>query len=260
MVELLLIVVGVVIFVWLAGVIASSDLTVPAIGVRQKKNVLAVFAHADDETVNCGGTINHFSRSGAVVTLIVLTSGERGNPEGRPDPALKEIRRREVEKAATILGVSRLIQQDFGDGQLSQRKDEITTYLAQAIRDIAPDAILTHDPSGLYGHPDHMACANVLIELKRTRFTNVDLWCATLPTGLIRLLKLAGIVQMETDVDRQMPSPTLRILIGRGLGPKIRAWYVYRSQRRSLAKAVGRLVPRWFAVSMQQFEYLAEVR
>lgn len=248
-----------VILVWLGGVIASTDLTVPAIGRRQKKSVLAVFAHADDETVNCGGTINYLSRRGAAVTLIVLTSGERGNPEGRPDPTLKQTRRREVEQAAKILGVSRLIQQDFGDGQLCQRKDEIRTYLTQVIRDIAPDAILTHDLSGMYGHQDHMACAEVLFELKRTRFTNVDLWCATLPKRLIRLLKVARIMLMDTGVDRQMPPPTLRIPIGRGLGPKIRAWYVYRSQRRLLTKGLGRLVPPWFAVSMQQFEYLAEM-
>lgn len=260
MVELLLIVAGVLVFVWVGGVIATTDLTVPAIGKLRKKRVLAVFAHADDETVNCGGTINRFSRSGAAVTLIVLTSGERGNPEGRPDDALKEIRRREVERAARILGVSRLIQQDFGDGQLSRRKQEIRTYLAEAIKDIAPDAILTHDLAGMYGHPDHVACAQVLIELKRTRFANVDLWCAALPKRLIRLVKLGRIMPTEREVDLQRPSPTLRIWVGRGLGPKIRAWYVYRSQRRLLAKGVGRLVPTWFAVSMQQFEYLAEVR
>ena len=256
----MLIIVGVVILVLLSGVIAGTDLTVPAIGKPQKKSVLAVFAHPDDETVTCGGTINYLSRIGAAVTLIVLTSGETGNPEGRPDPALKEIRTREVVRAARILGVSRLIQRDFGDGQLCHRKDELTSYLAETIRDIGPDAILTHDLSGLYGHPDHIACAETLVELRRTRFTDVDLWCATLPTRLIRLMKLVRIIRLEGDLDRQRPSPTLRIFVGRGLGPKIRACYAYRSQRGYFAKGVGRLVPTWFAVSMQQFEYVAEIR
>jgi LmbE family N-acetylglucosaminyl deacetylase len=73
------------------------------------------------------------STAGAGVTLLLLTGGERGNQGGVPDPSLKAIRGREAEHVAGILGVSRLIQRDFGDGQLAGRSEEVKAYLTRTI-------------------------------------------------------------------------------------------------------------------------------
>ncbi len=255
----LLIVPGIVLGLWLVGIIATTDLAVPLRGVRRFKNVLAVFPHADDETVNCGGALHRFSTFGASVTLLLLTAGERGNPGGTLDPSLKVIRQREAERVAGILGVSRLIQQDFGDGQLTDRREEVKAYLARTIRFIGPDLILTHDPAGLDGHPDHVACAEILIDLRRTQFHTATLWCVALPRRVVSLLKLARQLRTQASVDQRRALPTVRIFIGTALIPKIRAWYAYRSQRGFIAKGLARLVPIWFAASMLQFEYFAEV-
>ena len=163
----LLVVPGLALTIWLAGILFTTDLAVPVRDVRRFKNVLVVFPHADDETVNCGGAIRRFSSAGATVTLLLLTGGERGNPEGTPDASLKAIRRREAEEVAGILGVSRLIQEDFGDGQLRDRREQVTAYLSREIARINPDLILTHDLAGLDGHEDHVACSEILTELKR---------------------------------------------------------------------------------------------
>jgi LmbE family N-acetylglucosaminyl deacetylase len=256
---LLLIVPGIVLGLWVVGIVASTDLGVPLGGVRRFNNVLAVFPHADDETVNCGGALHRFSTAGASVTLLLLTAGERGNPGGTLDPNLKVIRKGEAERVAGILGVSRLIQQDFGDGQLTDRREEVKEYLARTIRFIEPDLILSHDRAGLDCHPDHVACAEILIDLKRTQFQRSTLWCVTLPRRVVNLLKLASQLRTQASVDQQRAAPTVRIFIGAALIPKIRAWYAYRSQRSFIAKGLGRLIPVWFAVSMLQFEYFAEV-
>jgi len=256
----LLIVPGVALGLWLAGVVATTDMPVPLGSCRAFKNVLAVFPHADDETVNCGGAIHRFSAGGARVTVLLLTGGERGNPAGEADTSLKAIRRREAERVAEILGVSRMIQQDFGDGMLSNRPDEVKAYLTQTIRQIRPDLILTYDPAGLDGHPDHVACAEILIELRRTQFPTTALWCAALPRRVVKLLKLSRQLRTQASVDQRRASPTFRIFIGTGVIPKIRAWYAYESQRGFIGKGFGRLVPIWFAVSAMQFEYFAEVR
>jgi LmbE family N-acetylglucosaminyl deacetylase len=257
--QLLLVIPAAVVAVWLAGFIATTDLAVPLADVRRIKNVLAVFAHADDETVNCGGAIHRFSSAGAAVTLILLTAGERGNPQGVADSSLKVVRRREAERVAGILGVSRLIQQDFGDGQLAQRRPEVEAYLAQTIAEIAPEVILTHDLAGLYGHPDHITCAEILVDLRRAQLPNSNLWCSALPKRVVRLLKLTRQLHLEPNLEQRMAAPTLRIFIGSGLLPKIRAWHAYRSQRGSIARGAGGLIPMWFAVSMLQYEYFAEV-
>lgn len=256
----LLIVPGVVVALWLAAVVATTDQSVPLGNVRAFKNVLAIFPHADDETVNCGGTIPRLSAAGATSTLLLLTGGERGNPAGVVDASLKATRTGEAGRVAGILGVSRLIQQDFGDGMLSQRREEVTAYLAQTIRQIGPDLLLTYDAAGVDGHPDHVACAEILTELKRTQFPNTALWCAALPRKVVVLLKLARQLHTQAATDQRRASPTLKIFIGTGVIPKIRAWYTYRSQRGYIAKGFGRLVPVWFAVSAMQFEYFADVR
>src|SRR5262249_52507110 len=82
----LLVVPGLALTIWLTGLLFTTDLAVPVRDVRRFKNVLMVFPHADDETVNCGGAIRRFSTAGATVTLLLLTGGERGNPEVRRTP------------------------------------------------------------------------------------------------------------------------------------------------------------------------------
>ena len=256
----LLIIPGVVLAFWLAAVVITTDPTVPLGNVKAFKNVLAVFPHADDETVNCGGTLHCFSAAGVASTLILLTGGERGSAGGVVDAGLQATRIGEAERVAAILGVTRLIQQDFGDGMLSKRREEVAEYLVQTIQMIGPDLLVTYDQAGLDGHPDHVACAEILAELKRAKFPNTTLWCAALPSRVVGLLKLARQLQTPAAVDQLRASPTWRIFIGTGVIAKIRAWYAYRSQRGRIAKGLGRLVPAWLAVSVMQFEYFAEVR
>ena len=72
----------------MAAVLLITDRSIPLRDPRRFKNVLAVFPHADDETVHCGGSLARFAETGASVTLLLLTGGERGNPAGVIDPAL----------------------------------------------------------------------------------------------------------------------------------------------------------------------------
>ena len=226
-------------------------------GLRRFKNVLAVFPHPDDETVACGGTLRRLADAGARVTLLILTAGERGNPTGSPDPALKSIRHREAENAAGYLGVAELIQQDFGDGHLRLRAAEVTEYLSRLLGELRPDLVLAHDPAGLDGHHDHVASSEIVraVHASQSGFT---LWYVTMPAWLLRGLKLIRQMTTSQQIDSTRAMPTHRIFVGAVIRPKIRAWYAYRSQRGAIAKGLGRLVPAWLAVSLQQFEYFAE--
>jgi LmbE family N-acetylglucosaminyl deacetylase len=147
-----------ILMVWLLGLLTASDLTVPLGTVRGFRNVLAVFPHADDETVNCGGTMRRLSANGAKVTLVLLTAGERGNPAAVADDSLKGVRGYEAERAVKLLGLSQLVHQDFGDGRVAERRVEVTSYLAETIRIIQPDLIVTYDRAGSMGTPT-MSCA-----------------------------------------------------------------------------------------------------
>jgi len=243
---------------WVIGVVVTTDRSVQRADVRRFKKVLVIFPHPDDETVDCGGTVNRMARAGAHMTVLLLTLGERGNLTGLVDPELKVARRAEAVRATDILGVSRLIQEDLGDGRIDERREEAGRQMATAIDAVRPDLIVTYDRAGLDGHANHVACAEVLTELRRSRFPDIALWYAGQPRRLVRLLQAVGQLARDEAVDRRRAAPTIRIVVGAGVVPKIRAWYAHRSQRRRFAKALGRLVPMWLAFSVQQSEYFAE--
>ncbi len=226
--------------------------------VRRYKNVLAVFPHADDETVTCGGTLRRFADTGATVTLLLLTAGERGNPRGVVDPALKAVRHREAEHAARVLGISRVIQEDFGDGQLRQETERVAAYLWRRIEEINPDLVLTYDLAGLDGHDDHVACSEIVTSLRQQRFPNTPIWYVALPAWLLRLVIMVGQVRTDARLDRRRATPTHRVFIGAAVVPKIRAWRAYRSQRGAIGKGLGKLLPAWLPVTLLQFEYFAD--
>ena len=242
----------------MAAVLLITDRSVPVRDPRRFKNVLAVFPHADDETVHCGGSLARFAETGASVTLLLLTGGERGNPAGVIDPALAAVRRRESERAAAILGVTRVIQEDFDDGQLRQHTDAVESVLSRRIEEVHPDLILTYDLAGFDGHQDHVACSQVLTKLCRTQFPAVPLWYVALPARMLRLLVLVGQVADDSRAAQRRVTPTHRLFVGSAIVPKIRALSAYRSQRGSIGKGLGRIIPAWLPVSMLQFEYFAD--
>ena len=238
---------------------AALSLRNAAPDLRRFRRVLAVFPHADDETITCGGAIRRFADAGAAITLVILTAGERGSPTGAVDLGLKEVRRREAEQAARILGIARVIQEDFGDGRLVQRRPEVEPFLATTIAQVGPDLLLTHDLSGLYGHPDHVACAEMITEVRQARFPGLPLWYVALPRWGLAVLHLVGQIRRDPSVDARRAPPTHRLFIGPALRAKIRAWTAHHSQQAAIPKGLTRLVPGWLAAGVWPFEYFAEV-
>jgi N-acetylglucosamine malate deacetylase 2 len=221
--------------------------------------VLAVFPHPDDETITCGGTIRRFASAGGTVTLVILTGGERGNPSGTVDLALRATRRHEVERAASILGVTTVIQEYFPDGRLVEQATQVRSALSRTMTYVNPDLILTYDAAGLDGHPDHLACHEAVTEVRRLILPRVPLWYVALPGWLLAVLERAGQMTRDPRVDARRSSPTHRLFIGSAIGPKIQAWRAHQSQRGAIRRGFGRLVPPWIAVSLWPLEYFAEV-
>jgi len=114
------------------------------------RSLLAVFAHPDDESIACGGLLAWCADRGARVSLVCATRGE-GRGTG-------EVRARELEAAATILGLSDVVMLDYADGMLPWVDTAaLETGLREAIRQRHPDVVITFGEDGLYWHPDHIA-------------------------------------------------------------------------------------------------------
>jgi bacillithiol biosynthesis deacetylase BshB1 len=123
-------------------------------------DLISVGAHPDDVEVGSGGVLIDLTRRGYRCGIVILTLGEMGTG------GTAEIRAREVERAAQILGVDILERFDWGDTRLEDSYDH-RLALAAIIRRTRPRVILAPYPHVGHGrrqsHPDHVAAGLIAI-------------------------------------------------------------------------------------------------
>jgi N-acetyl-1-D-myo-inositol-2-amino-2-deoxy-alpha-D-glucopyranoside deacetylase len=166
---------------------------------QPRRHILFVHAHPDDETITTGAAIARCVSLGAAVTVVTLTLGEEGDvlvPElGQLSSAhadqLGGHRLHELADAMAILGVSdhrylggagrfrdsgmagspanghpRALARTLSESGVFDRAvfDDAVDLLGEIIGEIGPDSVVTYDPNGGYGHPDHIATHRITTE------------------------------------------------------------------------------------------------
>ena len=137
----------------------------------QDRRILFAFAHPDDEGFATGGTIAMLVSQGARVTLVCATNGDVGeisDPSLATPETLGQVRQGELRRAMAITGVEDIRFLNYRDSGMIDTPDNdhpnafiqadatrVTGELATIMRQTRPDIVITHDPSGGYGHPDH---------------------------------------------------------------------------------------------------------
>jgi LmbE family N-acetylglucosaminyl deacetylase len=122
--------------------------------------VLAVFAHPDDESLACGGTLACLSDLGAAVVLLCASRGESGDTYQAtvvtPDE-LARLRCDELHAAARALGMTIVKVLDHPDGCVRwANPSRLRLDILDAIKRFNPDLVITFDDDGLYWHADHI--------------------------------------------------------------------------------------------------------
>ena len=123
--------------------------------------LLCTLAHPDDESMGTGPLLAKYSAEGVQTHLICATRGERGwsGPQDQY-PGLAElgkIRQAELLASAQVLGVHQVHFLDYIDGDLVKADPlQGIAKLTSHIRRIRPQVVVTFDPEGAYGHPDHI--------------------------------------------------------------------------------------------------------
>ncbi len=133
-----------------------DQITDPPPPLPRPERIMAIGAHPDDAEFGAGATIFNWTSSGTAATIVVVTDGSKGSWDPTIDRSvLVEERRREQQRAATILGVASVEWLDQTDGEL-QHTPDLREEIARLIRTHRPDVVLTHDPWQRYQlHPDH---------------------------------------------------------------------------------------------------------
>jgi LmbE family N-acetylglucosaminyl deacetylase len=124
--------------------------------------LMAIMAHPDDESLGTGGTLARYAGEGIETYLLTATRGEHGwwgTEADYPGPqALGRTREGELQAAAQVLGIREVTFLDYEDGEFDKADaQEVIAQLVMHIRRIRPDVVMTFDPDGVYGHPDHIA-------------------------------------------------------------------------------------------------------
>src|SRR3954471_24762381 len=135
-------------------------------------SILASCAHPDDEQ-GISGTLHACVQRGVRTGLLCATRGEVGeiaDPSLATPETLGEVREQELRKAAEVLGFSNVYFLDYRDSGMDgtpENKDprafinadetEAVGKIVKVIREFKPTVIVTFDPTGGYGHPDHLA-------------------------------------------------------------------------------------------------------
>jgi len=160
--------------------VASMDL------LDNARRILFVHAHPDDETIANGATMARYAAEGAHVTLVTCTLGEEGEilvPELEHLAADQEdgLGQRRIGELATAMEALRVTDHRFlgGPGRYrdsgmagtpsTQRReafrqadvDEAAAHLVAVIREVRPQVLVTYEPNGGYGHPDHIQAHRV---------------------------------------------------------------------------------------------------
>ena len=124
--------------------------------------MMCILAHPDDESMGTGGVLAKYADEGIQTHLITATGGGKGwfGPEEEyPGPEeLARIRGEELQDAANVLGLHEVTQLDYRDGELDQADPgKVIQQLVFHLRRVRPQVVVTFDPNGAYGHPDHIA-------------------------------------------------------------------------------------------------------
>jgi N-acetyl-1-D-myo-inositol-2-amino-2-deoxy-alpha-D-glucopyranoside deacetylase len=160
-----------------------SDLSGTGLPARR---IMFVHAHPDDETVGTGATMARYAAEGALVTLVTCTLGEEGEIHvpslgglvASEADQLGGYRIGELAEACAALGVTdhrflggagRFRDSGMMDTPANKHPrafwsadlDAASALLVDVMREVRPQVLVTYDPNGFYGHPDHIQAHRV---------------------------------------------------------------------------------------------------
>lgn len=143
--------------------------------------LLMVHAHPDDESIPTGATLAHYAAAGFRVVLVTCTRGERGEVVANYFSRLSEVgpeelgrhRAAELHAALRELGVRDHVwlggagrwwdsgmpgepENNHPRAFARASLEEAGRELVAVLRSRRPSVVVTYDPDGGYGHPDHI--------------------------------------------------------------------------------------------------------
>lgn len=237
--------------------------TVSEIGIIKGSRVLAFFPHPDDETGFAAGFLQKCVEEGATLRVVCVTKGDKGTSilKSISAQSLAEMRVAEFKNAMHIFGVTNYEVGDFPDGGLEAVYKEVFAYVQMQIEYFKPEFVLTLEPCGIYGHPDHIALSKAVTNAV-TGFgegpgiatgAGCQLLYATVRADKTYLFNRVR-KEMAKEPDKIVPlEPTIELKLSpKEVQRKIEAFRCYKSQ----FKPTMQFFMKWFYRSLLTYEYI----
>jgi len=183
--------------------------------------VLLIFAHPDDETFGCGGTIAKLVSEGVEVNLITATTGQAGMTgkygDITPDE-LGKIREQEHARAGKILGISNIHYLGLMDGEVSKHSiPELAEMLKSLIEKENPDIAITFEKNGASNHPDHKQMSRAATEAFKQWMKKADkhvrLYHLAVPESYLKAYQKAGLMMTAFGTPQGTPDENITTIV-----------------------------------------------
>lgn len=219
--------------------------------------LLLLHAHPDDESITTGGLICWAMSQNAQVLVVTATAGECGEVLNSQveisATALAQLRATELDQALIHLGQPAHqwlggfgryrdsgMQGDLRNADpaafINQPINNLVAEFRNILIDFKPDVVVTYEPGGGYGHPDHVRCNQIAIAAIKEISIKPRLIYPVFPAsridqlnelaksstaffGELDLAKMSFVIKDE-EIDFELPAPI----------EKLNALLSYRSQ------------------------------
>ncbi len=209
-----------------------------------KKSVLVVVAHPDDEVLGCGGTIAKHVKNGDKINVVILAEGITSRSEKRDAKkySKKLVELRNVAHVANkILGVNSLFLHNFPDNRMdSVDLLDVVKVIEIFINKFKPSIIYTHHGGDL--NVDH-----------RITYQAVVTACRPIPKSCVKRIlsfEIASSTEWQPPYFNNPFTPNWFVDITKTLHLKLEALKVYKFEMREYPHSR----------SIKALEYLARWR
>jgi len=165
-------------------------------GPARPPTLLGVWAHPDDEAYLSAGLMLDAVRAGHRVVVTTATRGELGtaDPANTPPHVVARLREQEMVRSLSAVGVTEhrwpaqgsILDGRLQDGRLAEVPEEIGVELvADELRRVRPDLVVTFGPDGLTGHHDHAALSRWVTGAWHATGCAAELWYAAVSVDFL---------------------------------------------------------------------------
>ena len=195
--------------------------------ISQNSKVLFIYPHPDDETFANANLISLLVTKKIKTKIVCLTKGEASTLRfGIGDNDLVAAREIEFRHVMEYLKVSNYEILDLPDGKL-ELLSNLDKLVAQIIVGYNPTHVITYEPDGIYGHPDHIALTKIVVSKKN--ISNYQLIYSTV-SQKYKSSKDALAMAKEPSKIKPMKANTILYLSLIDYIHKLKAIRVYKSQ------------------------------